>query len=200
MPPAAKLCGERFGSLLVKQRAGSNTLGVLWSCACDCGGTIFARTSALRSGNTRSCGCYQRTHAVRHGSSGTPTYKSWAAMLARCRNENHQAFADYGGRGVAVCERWQRFENFLADMGKRPSGRTLDRIDVDGNYEPTNCRWATPAEQRRNQRQAKIREQDVYEIRMAITAGETQTRIAKRFGVDPSTISHIASGRSWRAS
>lgn len=92
----------------------------------------------------------RRTEYEHHGMSSTRTYRSWQKMLARCRNPNSSAWKDYGGRGIAVCERWHSFTNFLADMGERPEGRSLDRIDVDGNYEPDNCRWATPREQRNN--------------------------------------------------
>jgi hypothetical protein len=92
-------------------------------------------------------------NSLRHGMFGTPTYRSWLHMKERCTNSRCHAYASYGGRGITVCERWSAsFENFLADMGKRPDGKTLDRIDNDGNYEPSNCRWATASEQRRNQR------------------------------------------------
>lgn len=87
-----------------------------------------------------------------HGMYGTPTYNVWALMLKRCRSQGRPDYARYGGRGITVCERWSRFENFLADMGERPAGKTLDRIDNHGNYEPGNCRWATASEQCRNTR------------------------------------------------
>jgi transposase len=93
-----------------------------------------------------------RRASTRHGYYGTPTYESWTAMLARCRYERHPHFKHYGGRGIEVCERWLKFENFLADMGERPEGLTLDRIRHNDGYEPGNCRWATETEQHRNTR------------------------------------------------
>ena len=98
----------------------------------------------------------ERYRARSHGQVGTGAYSSWQAMRARCLNPNNREYLRYGGRGITVCERWQSFENFLADMGLRPEGLTLDRINPDGNYEPGNCRWATWTEQRVNQRRMKV--------------------------------------------
>lgn len=153
------LKGQRFGRWMVESYAGSDGRNATWNCVCECGVTKKVRASHLRSGISQSCGCLARSKArvthTRHGeiSNGVRTaeYIAWQSMLSRCRNPNTSRFAQYGGRGIKVCDRWQNFENFLADMGRKPAANySMDRIDVDGNYEPSNCRWATDTEQNRN--------------------------------------------------
>lgn len=158
MPGKLDLTGQRFGRLLaVRAIPGSRNKPRRWLCRCDCGNEVEVITGDLRNGNTTSCGCYIRElHADRlriHGMSKTTTYNVWASMLQRCNNPNSDKYQYYGGRGITVCERWHVFENFLADMGERPSkNHSIDRIDNDREYGPDNCRWTTMRRQNRNRR------------------------------------------------
>lgn len=161
MPVAKQLTGKQFGRLTVVRRAGSRSGRATWNCMCSCGATVEVVSHALTSGHTKSCGCWKnernRGTQLKHGhakkgTQRTPTYRTWQAMKARCYNEKAKDFKNYGGRGIKVCDEWHLFENFLAYMGDRPEGMTLDRIDTDKWYTPENCRWATKITQARNTR------------------------------------------------
>jgi hypothetical protein len=160
MPPV-DLEGRTFGGWTVVSYAGRRqSQQILWLCRCECGTERVVLGNNLKRGLTRSCGCLYREagrEATRqantsHGYSGSATYKCWGHMKERCLNPNHKKYLDYGGRGITICERWLQFENFLEDMGEKPEGYSLDRINNEKGYEPGNCHWATLEEQDRNKR------------------------------------------------
>lgn len=166
-PRPRDLTGERFGRLVVVSYAGNQR----WKCCCDCGQENEVWAPDLKRGKTKSCGCLQlevaKTGDCRrtHGGSNSPEYRSWTSMIRRCSDEKCPGYERYGGRGISVCDRWKSFENFVADMGQRPKGMSIDRIDYDGNYEPDNCRWADAKTQSSN-----------TSVAVLITAnGKTQT-------------------------
>lgn len=169
MKRANDLTGQRFGRWTVIKYHGKDIRGrTTWACICDCGEHSVVRRDLLTRGLSKSCGCLSRElkakRLLKHGycvnkqNNGNPTYVSWKSMKQRCYNTNADQYPDYGGRGIRVCDRWRySFENFLADMGERPLGTTIDRINNNGDYEPGNCRWVNLSIQNKNKRKDNTR-------------------------------------------
>jgi hypothetical protein len=173
--------GTRFNFLTITGNPYRKPGGTVWyvECCCDCGTTKDLICKHIVSGHTKSCGCFnlkmERVGRVTHGQSKTGTYRSWTAMQTRCHNPNSKYYAQYGGRGIKVCDRWRSsFEDFLADMGERPEGMTLDRFpNVDGDYEPGNCRWATTEQQANNRQDSVYLEHDGRRMTISQWSRET---------------------------
>ncbi len=159
------LLGRQFERLSVIAFAGTSRHGhSLWLCKCECGNEITVAGIHLTRHHTRSCGCLKlellTSRSTKHGhatrGAHDTTYQCWRDILRRCEDTKAKAYPDYGGRGIAVCERWHKFESFLADMGERPEGAEIDRQDNEGSYEPSNCRWVSRAENARNKRTTRL--------------------------------------------
>lgn len=193
MPRALDLTGQRFGRLVatVPELRGEGVRR--WRCVCDCGGAAIVPAAVLRNGNTSSCGCLHREmvsrlgkasvhHGHTAGNKESPTFCSWKSMMQRAHAGTSKDAKRYLHRGITVCARWQTFKNFLSDMGERPDGMTIDRIDNALGYEPANCRWATAREQAQNRKKA----------RMVTAFGETLNvaEWARRLGMSRQTLRH----------
>ena len=156
------LSGQRFGRLCVIERAPDNPKrpGVTcWSCLCDCGNSLVVAGGSLASGNTKSCGCIRIELITKHGNTKHPLYETWRHMIRRCHDETNKGYRHYGARGISVCDEWRGedgFHRFAEDMGPKPAGLTLERVDNDGPYTKENCEWATYTTQERNRRYNRL--------------------------------------------
>lgn len=209
MATKINLINQRFGRLtVIKPIGNTKDYQTIWMCLCDCGNYKNVKGGNLKSGNTTSCGCYSREllnknkYCMTHGNACknniSPEFKAWDSIIQRCTNPKNKSYKNYGSRGIKVCDRWLEkngFINFLADIGKRPEGYTLDRINNDGNYEPGNCRWTTWRQQERNRRNNKLTALQVIEIRRI--TDKTQNEIALKFNVTQSHINRILNNKVW---
>jgi hypothetical protein len=167
------LVGKKFGRLVVLSYSGVINERTHWLCRCSCGTEKIVSSNSLQKHNTRSCGCLALETKSANGKLNSkhrhkPTYTSWCCMHRRCTDPGDISYKNYGGRGIKVCKRWAVYEQFLADMGERPVGTSLDRLRVNGNYTPANCKWSTPSEQSTNQRQR-------YNVRKLTFRNKTKT-------------------------
>ena len=187
LPKRAKdITGQTFGRLTVIGFVGMITNGLtMWLCICDCGSETIVVKASLNNGSTKSCGCLHKEitaiSSTTHGMHKAAEYRVWDAMIQRCTNPNNKKFENYGGRGITICKKWLKFDNFISDMGKRPSNKhTIDRINNDGCYAPDNCHWITQAEQMRNTRRNHV----------VTFVGKTQclTDWAIELGMNPQTL------------
>ena len=188
---AIDLTGRVFERLTVIGLEGcrpssSGTSKRIYRCRCECGKEITTSSSSLLGGHSGSCGCLgrdrRRAANTKHGQAPrghvTVEYRTWLDMLDRCRRVGHISYPNYGARGITVCERWMMFENFVADMGLRPWGGSIDRIDPNGNYEPSNCRWLPRSEQNRNKRTNHVIEIDGERAILAVWVQRSPASLA----------------------
>lgn len=199
--------GARFHRWIVINEVSTSSGRRRLFCRCDCGIEKVVALHHLKAGASKSCGCLTsdssriraKAQAI-HGLYKSPTYRSWAAMKYRCQSLNPASSHRYRGRGITVCDRWQDFKNFLADMGKRPEGTTLDRINNDGHYDPDNCRWATvevQSKNRQHRRGPNLSHSTVSVIRSKLKHGESIKQIALSLMVPEGTIYRIRKGQRY---
>ena len=161
MAKATDLTGQKFTRLIVISRAANKNGRVMWDCLCDCGNTTATLANSLKRGGTKSCGCLGDEKRIErntsHGLSGTPEHKTWDSMKQRCTNPNNIGFNIYGGRGITVCARWENFQNFIDDMGNKPTAaHSIERANNDRGYSPCNCYWADRVAQNNNKRNSRF--------------------------------------------
>lgn len=190
------LIGKRFGKLIVLKRVMNKNSRPCWQCLCDCGNVSEVLGLSLQAGRTKSCGCGR----IKHNEYKSRLHGVWNGMKTRCLNPRMHSYKEYGGRGISVCSEWMDyipFRDWAKANGYNP-GLQIDRIDVNGNYEPSNCRFITPLENQQNRRNVKLIASQVLEIRLLLSSGQKQRSIGRRFGITQSVISAIKCGHIWR--
>lgn len=167
---APNLCGRVFGRLTVISRNGTVNGRSTWNCLCSCGNHTIQLAKTMISGSTKSCGCLQRdivtNRNASHGMVETGAYISWAAMIQRCTNPRNPRYMDYGGRGIHIAEKWLSFEGFHADMGDRPEGHSIERVNNDGDYCKENCIWIPRSDQAKNRRHPSLWDRKIVRDKM----------------------------------
>lgn len=191
-----------FGRLLVLKKGETKRGRAYWICRCECGKQTSVLAYYLKTTHTQSCGCLKNlSHTLKHGfckgQRNKPEYESWNKAKRRCFNKSDKAYLRYGGRGITMSEKWSKdFLEFYKDMGQKPNGSSLDRINNNGNYEPGNCRWATPKEQSRNRRNV-FSKNDLENIRVLISKNFRVKDIAEIFNKSESAIYRIKNGKTF---
>ncbi len=196
MPKLKDLTGLRFGRLVVLSFNHRQGKYYYWLCKCDCGTEKLVAGGCLRGGNSKSCGCLQRETRVfantTHGMSHTKEHDTWCDIKKRCGNPNNSHYESYGGRGIKVCDRWREsFENFYADMGSCPKGFSIERVNVNGNYEPSNCKWISMKDQMKNLQKSRYLEYNGKRMIMADWARD--------FGIRPNDIAYRLKKQSFES-
>lgn len=207
--PIPDAVGRQYGRLTVVSFSHKSVpyRRSIFLCRCQCGAMKTAEFAELNKGNIRSCGCLAQemtaTRSRRHGDAAegklTPEYMVWSSMRQRCLNPRAKPYPNYGGRGIRICKRWDKFANFLADMGRRPIGprMTIERKNNNGNYTPSNCVWASYADQSRNRRSTRLTKGLVRTIKRRSNSGESVASIARSLSLHESTVRNVTSGIGW---
>lgn len=193
---AYDLTGSRFGKLIVlKKLADKAGNRFLWLCQCDCGGLVKGTSVKLRDGDLKSCGCLKE----KHGDHKTRLYQIWSDMKTRCLCETNGSYARYGGRGIKVCPDWMKYSNFKswALSNGYADNLQIDRTNNNGNYEPSNCRWVTPAKNTQNRNCVKLSATDVLLIREKLSEGFTVAELSRQYHVGTTIISNIKNNKKW---
>jgi hypothetical protein len=194
------MIGQKIGMLTVVKKALTIKNRRMWECICKCGNTKIISTSHLNGGHVQSCGCLKKEK--NHGMSYTSEHYAWTDMIMRCTNPNKNQYKDWGGRGIKVCDRWlESFNNFYEDMGPKPGPNySIDRINNDGNYEPSNCKWSTKTEQNRNKRSTKLNMIIVNNIRDDFNSGKitNKSELARKYKISNTNLHNILENKTWK--
>ena len=198
------ILGNTYGKLTVIAESESIRSRAAWLCKCECGNTKIIQGTSLISGRTKSCGCYQAEAVKRSNSKHELSYSSeygiYKSMIQRCTNPKNKSYCNYGGKGITICKEWlDSFEQFYEDMGPKPNkNSSIERIDYNGNYEPSNCKWEGYVVQGRNKSSTKLSLIKAREIRSKYSKGASLTELGKEYGVTKQTIYSVVNNKTWK--